>query len=131
MVEIKDSVIIEREKDFVADEISFVNFVVSDYSNPIAPTPNEYAETEYDEMTNTLNSQMRAKLSVEATGKGLTGKDKGSYINLQVNKFKLESKCQMDQLVQMRTKELVTEIPKGEKNLKKLSSLKTTINDGV
>ena len=81
MVEIKDSVIIERAKDFVADEISFVKFVVSDYSNPIAPTPNEYAETEYDEMTNTLNSQMRAKLSAEANEKGLKDKEKGTYIN--------------------------------------------------
>ena len=81
MVEIKDSVIIEREKDFVADEISFVNFVVSDYSNPIAPTPNEYAKTEYDEITNTLNSQMRAKLSAEANEKCLKDKEKGTYIN--------------------------------------------------
>ena len=74
---------------------------------------------------------MRAKLSVEATGKGLTGKDKGTYINLQVDPFKLERKSQRDQVVQTRTKELVTEIPEGEKNLKKLSSLKTTINDGI
>ena len=108
MVEIKDSVIIEREKDFVAEEVSFVNFVVLDYSNPIAPTPNEYAETEYDETTNILNSQMRAKLSDEANEKGLTGKDKGTYINLQVDPFKLERKSQRDQVVQTRTKELET-----------------------
>ena len=131
MVEIKDSVIIEREKDFVADEVSFINFVVSDYTNPLAPTPNEYAKTEYDETTYTLCNQMRAKLLDEATGKGLTGKDKGTYINLQVDPFKLERKGQRDQVVQTRTKELMTEIPEGEKNLKKLSSLKTTINDGI
>ena len=40
MVEIKEPVIIDREKDYVADEISFVNFVVKDYSDPIAPKPN-------------------------------------------------------------------------------------------
>ena len=51
MVEIKDFVIIEKEIDFVVDEAKFVNFVVSDYSNPIAPKPNKYAETEYDETT--------------------------------------------------------------------------------
>ena len=61
----------------------------------------------------------------------MTSKDKGSYINLQVDPFKLERKGQRDQVVQTRTKELMTEIPEGEKNLKKLSSLKTTINDGI
>jgi hypothetical protein len=44
MVEIQDPTVFERGKDFVADEISLVNFVVKDYSNPIAPEPKEYAE---------------------------------------------------------------------------------------
>jgi hypothetical protein len=43
MVEIKDPSVFEREKHFVADEISFVNFVISDYRNPVAPDPKEYA----------------------------------------------------------------------------------------
>ncbi len=34
MVEVKDPVLIDRENEFTADEISFLNFVVSDYSNP-------------------------------------------------------------------------------------------------
>jgi hypothetical protein len=48
MVEVKDPVIIDSEKNFVADEIWFINFVLSDYSNPIAPDPKAYAEKEYD-----------------------------------------------------------------------------------
>jgi hypothetical protein len=43
MVEIKDPEIVEREKFFIPDEITFLNFVVSDYSNPIAPDPKTYA----------------------------------------------------------------------------------------
>ena len=73
---------------------------------------------------------MRAKLSVEATGKGLTGKEKGAYINLEIDKLKLERKNQRDEVVEKRTKELETEIPEGLKMLKKLSSLSTTTEDG-
>ena len=43
MVEIEEPTVIERGKEFVADEISLVNYVVKDYSNPIAPEPKEYA----------------------------------------------------------------------------------------
>jgi hypothetical protein len=39
MVEIKDPEIVDREKEFIADEIFFINYVVSNYSNPIAPEP--------------------------------------------------------------------------------------------
>jgi hypothetical protein len=54
MVEIKDPVIIEREKDFVADHITFINFVETYYRNPIAPEPRVYAEEEYDNITKEL-----------------------------------------------------------------------------
>ena len=43
-------------------------------------------------MTDILNRKMRNELGVEAIAKGLTGKDKGTFINLQVDKLKLESK---------------------------------------
>ena len=36
MVEIKDPVIADREKAFVADHIEFINFVTKSYNNPIA-----------------------------------------------------------------------------------------------
>ena len=62
MVEVKDPVIIDREKNFVADEIWFINFVLSDYSNPIAPDPKAYAEEEYDQATKILVKQERVKL---------------------------------------------------------------------
>ena len=61
MVEIKDPSVFEREKHFVADEISFVNFVISDYSSPVAPNPKEYAKTEYEKTTKTLVENMRWK----------------------------------------------------------------------
>ena len=48
MVEIKESIIVDREKEFIAEEISFFNFVVKDYSHPIAPDPKAYAEQEYN-----------------------------------------------------------------------------------
>ena len=131
MVEIKDPEIVDREKEFIADEIFFINYVVSNYSNPIAPEPQDYAEIEFDKTTSSICSKFRAQLSVEATKKGLTGTEKGTYINLQVDKLKKERNNQKDEIVQKRTKELMTEIPEGLKNLKKLSLLETTVNDGL
>jgi hypothetical protein len=66
MVEIKDPSVFDREKHFVADEISFVNFVISDYSNPVAPDPKEYAIFEYDNNKITLVENMRRKRIYEA-----------------------------------------------------------------
>jgi hypothetical protein len=62
MVEFKDPVIINIKKNFVADEIWFINFILSDYSNPIAPDPRAYAEEEYDQATKILVEQERVKL---------------------------------------------------------------------
>ena len=73
---------------------------------------------------------MRRQRSEEANGQGLTGKAKGGYINLEIDKLKLERKNQRDEVVEKRTKELETEIPEGLKMLKKLSSLSTTTEDG-
>jgi hypothetical protein len=51
---------------FVADEISLVNFVVADYSNPIVATdPKEYAAEEYDKTTREKASKMRKNLIEE------------------------------------------------------------------
>ena len=74
---------------------------------------------------------MRAKLSDEASEKGLTGKEKGAYINLEVDKLKLERKNERDEVIEKRTKELATEISDGVNKLKKLSQLLTTIDDGI
>jgi hypothetical protein len=62
MVEVIDPVIIDRQKNFVADEIWFVNFVVSNYNNPIAPDPKAYAKEEYDANTSDLVDKERVKL---------------------------------------------------------------------
>ena len=60
----------------------------------------------------------------------MKGKEKGTYIKLEVNKLEQERSNQRDKVIEKRTKELETEIPEGLKNLKKLSLLKTTIDDG-
>ena len=65
MVEIKDPEIIEREKDFVADHITVINFVEPYQSNPIAPEPRAYAEEEYDTNTKNLLQKMRDELTLE------------------------------------------------------------------
>ena len=131
MVEVQEPIIVDREKAFVPDEISFINFVLSNYDNPVAPEPKDYAVIEFEKTTKAQNIRMRAKLSVEASKKGLTGKEKGAYINLEVDKFKLERKNERDQVIEKRTKELATEIPDGLNKLKKLSPLLTTIDDGI
>lgn len=60
MVNVEHPLILEREIPFVADEISFVNVVISDYSNPIVPDPQEYAATEFDKVTRDVVDKMRA-----------------------------------------------------------------------
>ena len=65
MVEVIDPVIIDRQKNFVADEIWFVNFVVSNYNNPIAPEPRAYAEEEYEKTTKKLLQKIRGTLTLE------------------------------------------------------------------
>ena len=51
MVEIKDPIIKDREDEFIADEISFLNFVVSDYSKPKLTLTEEQVSKEYDNRT--------------------------------------------------------------------------------
>ena len=131
MVEISDPIIVDRQKEFVPDEISFINYVVSDYSDPIAPEPNVYAELEYDKTTIALTDKMRAQQSTEAMKQGLTGKDKGAFINQSVNKLKQERKDRRDEVIKKRSEELVTEILEGKTHLKKLSKLETTVDDGI
>ena len=130
MVEVEEPVIVDRQKEFVPDEISLVNYVLSDYENPVAPEPRDYARKEFDKATDAIIEAMRRQRSEEANGQGLTGKAKGGYINLEIDKLKLERKNQRDEAVEKRTKELETEIPEGLKMLKKLSSLSTTTEDG-
>jgi hypothetical protein len=66
MVEVKEPILVNRGKAFVPDELFLLNYVVSNYSQPIAPEPKEYAETEYAKQTSALCDRMRAKLSLEA-----------------------------------------------------------------
>jgi hypothetical protein len=51
MVDVEHPVIKDRQIEYEADEISFLNFVITDYSNPIAPEPETYANYEFDTKT--------------------------------------------------------------------------------
>ena len=84
MVEINDPIILERQKDFVPDHISFINFVVPDYRNPIAPNPKVYAEEEYDRITRDLVEKERVQLRKEGERLGLPGETLGTYINPKI-----------------------------------------------
>jgi hypothetical protein len=93
MVEIKDSVIIDRENEFIADEISFLNFVVSDYSNPKNQDPAIIAETEYDDFTKKGINELIDSLGKEADAKKLVdilSRDK--YVRERLNQIKKERK---------------------------------------
>ena len=68
MVEIKDPIIKDREDEFIADEISFLNFVVSDYSKPILPI--NLAEAEYDKQTSALQEERRNQCRENAEKEG-------------------------------------------------------------
>ena len=69
MVEIKEPTVLDREKDFVPDEISFVNYVVRIYNKPIAPEPKEYAIIEYNRTNKDFITRMRVQYSEEADRK--------------------------------------------------------------
>lgn len=84
MVEIQDPVIKDREDEFIADEISFLNFVVSDYSNPIALQPAAQANLEFDLETRNEAQARRTKFGKEADGLGKKGIEKAEYIKDRV-----------------------------------------------
>ena len=131
MVEIKDPVIIEREKDFVADHITFINFVETYYRNPIAPEPRVYAEEEYDNITKELVQKERIKLREEGLKLGLPSETLGTYITPKLLSLRQDRNNKKDDIVEQRTNELVTEIPEGMKKLKSLEPLFSTIDDGT
>lgn len=82
MVEIKDIVVYNREKEFVADHIQFINYVVKDYDAPIAPEPRDYAEQEYDNTTRALLQKMKSQLIKDVQGKSF--QERGAYINPRI-----------------------------------------------
>ncbi len=59
----------------------------------------------------------------------MKGKEKGAYINQEINKLIQARKEQREEAIEKRVKELEIEISEGLKNLKKLSTLETTIDD--
>ena len=68
MVEVKDPVIKDREDDYIADETSFLNFVVSDYSKP-GHEPAKWANEEYDNKTNAEIEAIKKKYQEAAKAK--------------------------------------------------------------
>ena len=70
MVEIKDPIIKDREDEFIADEISFLNFVVSDYSKPKLNLTEEQISKEYDNQTSALQEERRNQCRENAEKEG-------------------------------------------------------------
>jgi hypothetical protein len=68
MVEVKDPVIKDREDPYIPDEISFINFVVSDYSEPLIPEPKAAAASEYDKQTKAGIEEIRKKFKEARKG---------------------------------------------------------------
>ena len=61
MVDVEESIIVDRSKPFVPDEIYYINYVVTNY-RPILPNPQEYAEEEFDKATSKLLQDLRMVL---------------------------------------------------------------------
>ena len=121
MVEIQDPVIKDRQEEFIADEISFLNFVVSDYDNPIVKENAEQASIDYDEETKNEKQNLRSKL--------FKAKNTGDYIKEKIGQYEQERKDNRDEFIKKRTLELDEEINEGLKNLKRFSKLLATIDD--
>ncbi len=92
MVEVKNPVIVDRENEFVADEISFLNFVVSDYSNPTIDEPEEQARKEYEKETKEKLVILTKQLDEEAKDKNLKDDDsRTKFIENKIKKYEEEN----------------------------------------
>ena len=88
MVEVKDPVIVDREDEFLADEISFLNFVLSDYSNLITEEPEKQAAKEYDDQTSKKLDELSKTLKEEAARKNLIDEvPRRQYIRDKIKKY--------------------------------------------
>ena len=133
MVEIKDPSVHSREKDFVADEISFVNFVVRDYNDPTLPEPHEYESLVYDKKTKDDAQKMREQGFKERAATGLKGAENIAQIalmNSKIETYKQERAKQRDAFIETRAKELAGEMIEEVKTMQKLGRLEDTIKDG-
>ena len=91
MVDVQDAVIKDRQDEFIPDEISFLNFVVSDYDNPKVD-PAESARLEYDNQTKHESQNLRTKVGKEADVLGLINipngeQAKGDFIRKKVEQY--------------------------------------------
>ena len=92
MVEVKNPLIVDRENEFVADEISFLNFVVSDYSNPTIDEPEEQARKEYEKETKEELENLTKQLDKEAKDKNLKNDDsRTKFIENKIKKYEEEN----------------------------------------
>lgn len=88
MVEVKDPVIVDREDEFLADEISFLNFVLSDYSNLITEEPEKLAAKEYDDQTSKELDELSKTLKEEAARNNLIDEvPRRQYIRDKIKKY--------------------------------------------
>ena len=106
MVDVEHPVILDRSRPFKADEISFINFVVSNYATPILPSASSYAYQEFDKITSEETTRMRRELSEECLAKKIVGKAKGDYINAVVKPYTAQRLAMRDEEVARRILEI-------------------------
>ena len=106
MVDVEHPVILDRSSAYKADEISFINFVVSNYATPILPSTSSYANQEFDKFTNDEIARMRRELSDECLAQKIVGKAKGDYINAVVKPYAAQRLVIRDEEVARRTIEI-------------------------
>ena len=116
MVEVKNPLIVDRENEFVADEISFLNFVVSDYSNPTIDEPEEQARKEYEKETKEKLVILTKQLDEEAKDKNL--KDDDSRTKFIENKIKKYEEENYIKVTIQQSKQLEIEFGKEAEELK-------------
>ena len=89
----------------------------------------EYAEKEFNKITNQMEGKLRKEKSAEADAQGLNRQDKGKYINAAYQEFKIKREEQRAATVERRTKELAEEIPKDVEKCKPIGDLPACAND--
>ena len=119
----------ERQEPFRPDEVYFLGMAVDKYNPPLERPYSEYATDEYDKKTFAQAQKMRNELSAEANAKGLKGKDKGDYINKQVNPYTAEREKQREAAIKKRIEELEIEVPEAINKCKKVNDLPACVND--
>lgn len=106
MVDVEDSIVVDRSLPFVPDEIFFLNFVVTNFK-PIPPRADIYSKEEFDNKVKKDAQAIRVRMMDELKKEEITVKERGARINAVINDFKLEKAADRPRIVQQREEELI------------------------